>query len=100
MGSECSHGELDIFNEDSETYHDKISIWNFRVADAKCQLCNKKIRAIKKICVDHNIEQPWEYIDPIVCKHDMLKFFNKKKNLGRGVYTGRTECVACKTSAP
>jgi len=100
MGSECSHTELDISNEDPNTYNDKIGIWNFKTADAKCCSCNNNLRSIKKICVEHGIEQPWEVIDPMICKHDMLRFYDKKKDPNRGVYTGRTECVACKVSAP
>lgn len=100
MGADCSHNELDIFNEDPNVYNDKIGIWNFKVADAKCSTCKKMLRAIKKICVEHEIEQPWEVIDKVICKHDMLKFYNKKRDYDRGVYTGSTECVACKIGAP
>jgi|WetSurMetagenome_2_1015567.scaffolds.fasta_scaffold1384063_1 hypothetical protein len=104
MGSECSHDNLEIFNEGTDIYNDNIGIWNYKLADAKCNDCKKTFRAKKRICVSHGIEQPWEVINPIYCNHDMLVVRDKKRNVdantNKGRYTGEIVCVKCGVSAP
>ena len=101
MGASCSHTDFDIFNTDSSVYTDKMNTWHFQVADAKCNDCDAKhLRAIKKTCVDHGIEQPWEIIDKVSCKHDIVMIRNKTRDDENKRYTGRAECVCCLNHIP
>lgn len=104
MGSECSHDNLEIFNEDTNIHKDSIGIWNYKLADAKCNNCKKTFRAKKRICVSHGIEQPWETVNPVYCDHDMLVVRDKERKINadtiQGTYTGTIVCLKCGISAP
>lgn len=96
----CSHSNLDVYNIDHENYKSSDGVWMIRPASATCNDCSKNMRVIKKICVDHGIEQPWEEIDPLVCQHDHMRIKNKAKDSINNRYTGRLECVFCNIESP
>ena len=110
----CYHSKCRVFNIDSNIYRDKSKTWNFKVADLQCRFCDKQMRGIKKICIDHNIEQNWEIIESVYCDHDVVSIKNIKSNNNididninrinskscQSVNTARAECVACKISIP
>lgn len=101
MGSSCSHINFYTLNTDPQTYTDKLGIWKFRVSDAKCNECQTiGLRAIKKTCLDHMIEQPWEIMDKISCQHELMKIKNKTKDNKNNKYTARAECICCLSSVP
>lgn len=104
MGSGCSHEDLTIIREEPKIFSDKLGIWKFKVADTKCNICREYLRMMKKICVAHGIEQPWEVIDKKSCCHESLIVRNKKKTVSGSeninILTGVVECVICKISAP
>jgi hypothetical protein len=100
MGSSCSHEIITIIKEDPKMYNDKSAVWKFKVADCKCHQCDKDLRMIKKICIDHGIEQPWEAVDIMTCSHDVLMIQNKEKDHKKNMYIGRAECIICKINVP
>lgn len=101
MGSSCSHSSsFEVSNIDPEEYVDEFNIWKFIVADGICNDCNKKIRIKKKICAEHNIPQYWEFVDPQLCRHEVLMIRYKKRDIDTHRYNGRAECVACLSSVP
>lgn len=101
MGNTCSHSDFDVSNIDPTVHTDKMKTWNFKVADAKCNTCDAKhLRAIRKTCVDHGINQPWEIIDKAACKHEVIMIKNKTRDMARKRYDGRAQCVCCLNDVP
>ena len=100
MGSGCSHSLFYPTNIDSTIYTDKSNIWNFQVADGLCKDCGEKNRLIKKICIDHGIEQPWEILDPKTCQHEVVMIRRKLRDGLAKRYNGRAECVGCLVNIP
>ena len=97
----CSHSNFEIYDVDPTIYTDKMKTWHFQVADAICtdslspDCNNNKLRAIKKTCVSHGIEQPWEILNKYACKHDVVTIKDKTKNETTHRYEGRSQCVCC-----
>jgi hypothetical protein len=100
MGLTCSHTNFEVSNINPTVYTDKTNTWNYIVADAECKNCKTKLRSIKKTCIDHNIPQPWEIVDKVVCKHDIITIYNKIRDIKNNRYNGRAECVACLVNIP
>ena len=101
MGTSCSHTDFDIHNINPTQYTDKALTWHFQVADAVCNECDvEHIRAIKKTCVDHRINQPWEILAKASCKHDIVIIKDKTRDVVHKRYNGRAHCVCCLNHIP
>lgn len=101
MGASCSHNNFVLLHVDPYRYTDNAKTWHFQVADAECQTCGTKhLRAIRKTCVDHGIQQPWEILDKAVCRHETVMIKNKTRDIKHKRYVGRAECVCCLNDIP
>lgn len=96
----CSHSRFELLNVDPGNYKTPNNVWIIQPGDGKCIDCKEQIRVIRKTCVDHGIQQPWEATNIHICQHDHVSIKNKTKNPSKNRYEARLECVLCKINSP
>lgn len=96
----CSHDVVYLSNIDPKLYTDNERLWKFRLANMKCESCNEKMNGIQRTCIDHNITQPWDIVNPHYCKHDIIRIINISIDAKNNKYSGRALCFICKVSVP
>lgn len=100
MGNSCSHSKIKILEVQPKEYIDTTKTWRFITADCVCVDCNTSGRAIRKKCIDHNIKQPWQFMEPSACTHESLEIKNIEKDDLNKCFRGRSSCVVCLASVP
>lgn len=98
INSSCSHESVHVKYADPKTYTDKTNTFTFQIGNLKCLNCNLDLNGIKKKCIDHQHQHPWEVVNPHNCKHDIIIINNITND--KNMYYGRAECIICKTSIP
>ena len=97
ISSTCSHENVVVKDLDPKTYTDKSKTWTFQIGKLKCLNCNLEFNGIKRKCIDHNHQHPWEIVSSHDCKHDVIVYEN---SFEKNSPSKRAKCIICKTSVP